>query len=416
MFGDPVKNPKGWHKVKLGQLSEIRRGASPRPIDKFLGGIVPWIKIGDGTKGNEIYIEETAEKVTKEGAKKSVLLKEGSLIFANCGVSLGFARILKIKGCIHDGWLALENISNELNKIFLLKLINALTYYFQSIAPEGTQPNLNTGIMKNFDVILPPLSLQQQFAEIVNKAEALKEKQKQSAQELENLFQSLMQKAFKGELKFSAPVYIFPSLKEKGLSSTDLHACIIAKIIKAHSASSRYSNTLGHVKTEKICHIIENHVELNLGRDPKRIAAGPADFPHLQKVEHRAKMKNWFTVQKRENEIGYKYKPGKSFDNLLKEASKELSENEKSIDEIINIFVNLKTEHAEIIATVYAAWNDLLLDGKTPSDNEIVTEARENWTPEKKLIEKEKFYKSIEWLKRKNLIPIGRGKHTIKAI
>jgi len=49
-------------------------------------------------------------------------------------------------------------------------------------------------------VILPPLSLQQQFEEIVNKTEALKEKQKQSEQELENLFQSLMQKAFKGEL------------------------------------------------------------------------------------------------------------------------------------------------------------------------------------------------------------------------
>jgi len=52
---------------------------------------------------------------------------------------------------------------------------------------------------KNFKVILPPLSLQQIFAEIINKTEALKEKQKQSELELENLFQSLMQKAFKGE-------------------------------------------------------------------------------------------------------------------------------------------------------------------------------------------------------------------------
>ena len=200
MFGDPIKNPKKFFKSKLSNLCRIRRGASPRPIKNFLGGTIPWIKIGDGTKGNDIFIEETSEKIIKEGVNKSVFLKAGSLIFANCGVSLGFARILKIDGCIHDGWLSLENINSNLNKLYLLKLINIITIYLRKIAPDGTQPNLNTDIMKNLDIPVPPIDLQQEFGNLVQKVEKLKEKQKKSEEDLQNLFNSLMQKAFKGEL------------------------------------------------------------------------------------------------------------------------------------------------------------------------------------------------------------------------
>ena len=113
MFGDPVTNPMGWDKEQLGDLCRIRRGASPRPIDDFLGGTVPWIKIGDGAKGDSLYLSSTKDFVTKEGAKKSVYLEPGSLIFANCGVSLGFARILTISGCIHDGWLSFDQLSKN---------------------------------------------------------------------------------------------------------------------------------------------------------------------------------------------------------------------------------------------------------------------------------------------------------------
>jgi len=200
MFGDPVQNSKGWRKEKLGRKCDIFRGGSPRPISKFLGGSVPWIKISDGTKGDSIYLHETNEFIIEEGVSKSRFVKEGNMIFANCGVSLGFARILKLNGCIHDGWLSFENISLDINKIFLLKLLNNCTDYFRKIAPDGTQPNLNTTIMKSFEIILPPLPLQNKFAQIVEKAEQQKELLRASLTEMETLFQSIMQKAFRGEL------------------------------------------------------------------------------------------------------------------------------------------------------------------------------------------------------------------------
>jgi len=200
MFGDPITNPKGWNVQLLGKLCTIRRGASPRPIDAYLGGSVPWSKIGDATESDDIYINKTAEAVTPEGAKKSVYLELGSLIFANCGVSLGFARILGIGGCIHDGWLSFSDISESLNKIYLLKLLNSVTNHFRRIAPSGTQPNLNTSIMKEFNVPVPPIQLQLEFADIVTKISLEKQHQSEALSAAHNLFNFLLQRAFRGDI------------------------------------------------------------------------------------------------------------------------------------------------------------------------------------------------------------------------
>jgi restriction endonuclease S subunit len=200
MFGDPVRNPKGWEKRPMGELMTIVRGGSPRPIDKFLGGTYPWIKIGDATKGDDIYLNSTKQSIIESGLSKTRLLPKGSLIFANCGVSLGFARIINIEGCIHDGWLAFSDLNPSLSKLFLLKALNNITRYFRETAPDGTQPNLNSGIMKSFEIILPPIRLQNKFE--LSLLELTKQKAQASASlvQAEDLFNSLLQRAFKGEL------------------------------------------------------------------------------------------------------------------------------------------------------------------------------------------------------------------------
>ena len=92
---------------------------------------IPWIKIGDATDGDSIYLTSTKEYIIQEGVKKSRLVKAVSLIFANCGVSLGFARIINFDGCIHDGWLAMEDIDGRFDKVFLLQALNQMTEYFR---------------------------------------------------------------------------------------------------------------------------------------------------------------------------------------------------------------------------------------------------------------------------------------------
>lgn len=174
VFGDININDKNWECEFLGNLCTIVRGGSPRPIEKFLGGDVPWIKIGDATEADNIYLSSTKEHIIKEGVKNSRLVKEGSLIFANCGVSLGFARIITFDGCIHDGWLAMEDIDKRLDKVFLLQALNQMTEHFRAIAPAGTQPNLNTAIMKAYKQVIPPIELQKEFIRFVHQVDKSK--------------------------------------------------------------------------------------------------------------------------------------------------------------------------------------------------------------------------------------------------
>ena len=196
MFGDINTNSKNWPAQPLGELCTIVRGGSPRPIEQFLGGDVPWIKIGDATEGESIYLTATKEHIIQEGVKKSRLVKAGSLIFANCGVSLGFARIITFDGCIHDGWLAMEDIDQRLDKVFLLQALNQMTEYFRKMAPAGTQPNLNTAIMKSYMQIIPPMNLQKAYIEFVSQVYKSKFAIQQSIEKLETLRKSLMQKYF----------------------------------------------------------------------------------------------------------------------------------------------------------------------------------------------------------------------------
>ncbi|MDY2781356.1 MAG: restriction endonuclease subunit S [Bulleidia sp.] len=196
LFGDININDKGWNCESLGNLCTIVRGGSPRPIEQFLGGDVPWIKIGDATDGDNIYLSSTKEHIIQEGVKKSRLVKSGSLIFANCGVSLGFARIITFDGCIHDGWLAIEDIDERLDKVFLLQALNQMTEHFRKIAPAGTQPNLNTAIMKAYKQVIPPIELQKDFIRFAEQVDKSKLAVQQSLEKTQLLFDSLMQEYF----------------------------------------------------------------------------------------------------------------------------------------------------------------------------------------------------------------------------
>ncbi len=200
MFGDPVHNSRMFDVAALGELVRIRRGGSPRPIKSYLGGTIPWIKIGDATKGDPFYLWSTKEKILETGVSRSTFVEPESLIFANCGVSLGFARISKIAGCIHDGWLVFDEFDERLNKLFLVSLINQITPYLRSIAPDGTQPNLNTAIMGSLKIILPPIECQNRFVVAASHLRNQNDRLLAESRLFESLFVSLQQRAFRGEL------------------------------------------------------------------------------------------------------------------------------------------------------------------------------------------------------------------------
>jgi len=201
MFGDPVKNPKGWETKLISEIAKVGTGGTPsREKSEYFTGEIPWVKTTEVTNDR---IFNTEEKITKEAFEDShcVIFPKGTIIIALYGQGLtrGRTSILEIEACTNQACGTILP-SKNFDSIFLWKQLLHFYNYLRSISRGGNQPNLNLSFIKNLRIIIPPLSFQQQFSEIVNKTESLKEKQKQSEQELENLFQSLMQKAFKGEL------------------------------------------------------------------------------------------------------------------------------------------------------------------------------------------------------------------------
>lgn len=163
--------PQGWVWVTIEQLSDVVRGASPRPAGdpKYFGGNIPWITVGCLTADKKPYLTSVSEFVTEAGRAASRYIEPETLLLTNSGATLGVPKITKIGGCINDGSVALLYVDYPL-KLYLYYFLSSLTKKLRTINQGAAQPNLNTGIVKSISVRLPPLDEQHR---IVTKIEEL---------------------------------------------------------------------------------------------------------------------------------------------------------------------------------------------------------------------------------------------------
>ncbi|MCI9260040.1 MULTISPECIES: restriction endonuclease subunit S [Romboutsia] len=202
MFGDPVKNPKEWNKVNIGSKFEIKTGATPSRKENtyWENGTIPWVKT---TELKEVIINETEEYITQDGYDNSSvnLLPKETLLIAmyGQGKTRGMTGKLGIEATTNQACAAILPNSEE-NMDFVWYQLKLSYEDLRSLGRGGSQPNLNTNLIKSYELIFPPMKLQNQFVDFVNQVDKLKSQMETSLKELEDNFNSLMQKAFKGEL------------------------------------------------------------------------------------------------------------------------------------------------------------------------------------------------------------------------
>jgi len=168
----PFELPEGWEWERLGNISNIARGGSPRPIESYItddkSGI-NWIKIGDTEKDGK-YIYTTKEKIKKEGLSKSRYVESDDFLLTN-SMSFGRPYILKTNGCIHDGWLVIGNIKNVFNQDYLYYALSSNFMYqtLSLLAAGSTVKNLKSDTVKSVLFPIPPMKEQQEIANAVNR-------------------------------------------------------------------------------------------------------------------------------------------------------------------------------------------------------------------------------------------------------
>lgn len=191
--------PDSWVWCELGEITAIARGGSPRPIKSFIteepNGL-NWIKIGDSVRGSR-YITGTAQKIRPEGLLKTRQVFSGDLILSN-SMSFGYPYILKIDGCIHDGWLVLRLPELLMSKLYLCNLL--LSPYvkraFTDSASGAVVQNLNADKVKALAVPLPPLAEQHRIVakvdELMDLCDQLEQQQEASISAHETLVETLL--------------------------------------------------------------------------------------------------------------------------------------------------------------------------------------------------------------------------------
>jgi restriction endonuclease S subunit len=195
--------PKGWKETAIKDIAKVLRGASPRPKGdpRYYGGNVPRLMGADVTRDGK-YVTPRIDFLTEEGAKLSRPMQKGTLVIV-CSGRVGVPSILEVDCCIHDGFLALYEISESCNTDYLYEIFSFMqAVFFTSATHGGVFTNLTTEILREFNFLLPSLPEQHKIAEILGAWDKAITILEQTIVAKRKLKQGLMQQLLSGDLRF----------------------------------------------------------------------------------------------------------------------------------------------------------------------------------------------------------------------
>lgn len=193
-----------WIKKKVSSVSDILRGGSPRPIENYIvkSGGVNWIKIGD-VDSSAKYIFRTNEQIIESGIQYSRFVHSGDLLLSN-SMSFGRPYILKTEGCIHDGWLVIQNYDKYFDKEFLYYLLGSdeVLKQYKSLAAGSSVLNLNKDIVGKVVLYFPPsISEQTAIANILSDCDSEIAALEEKRDKYKEIKQGMMQQLLTGKIR-----------------------------------------------------------------------------------------------------------------------------------------------------------------------------------------------------------------------
>lgn len=168
---------------------------------------------------------------------------------------------------------------------------------------------------------------------------------------------------------------------------------------------------MGRVKLEKMLYTIETSIGFDFDTEYVRQAAGPLDESIYDCEAIISRRNKWYTMKT--SKYGVSYTPTKDSNQYKKYYDKYFADYDSEIERIIGIFMDYDADQAEIVATLFAAWNDFVIDRKEFTDEQLVDEVLNNWNDSKKRFSKAVWLRAIEQMRQNNIVPKGYGKRTV---
>ena len=400
--------PDDWNTKKLKYISEIKQNKySIKDGDlNYIGleNIIAWN--GQYVSTNSIYDKE-----------QSLICEPNDILFGKLRPYLAKVYIALERQCCSSEFCVIS-ICDQNTKYIWYQLISHGFIFMVDRSTYGTKmPRANTDYLRNMHIVIPPFSEQQEIADYLDvkctEIDNLISKKEQYINEIENYKKSLIYEYVTGKKECPAinqnddvsNAYPYFPAPVHASSPRFAQAVLMSKILEESSKG------MGRVKLEKTLFTIENHIGFSFDTEYLREAAGPLDASIYECEKIITRRNKWFSMKT--SSYGVSYAPTNDVDKYKKYYAKYFSEYNSEIERIIDVFRNYTTEQAEIIATLFAAWNDAIIDKKQFTDDDIVDDVLNNWHESKRRFPRQVWLRAMNEIRKNHIIPKGYGKHTV---
>ena len=200
MFGDPIKNPKGWEVVTIGDVvTEVRYGTSKPAVE---GGKYPYLRMNNLTVDGHLDLNDLKYIDISDDEIEKCVVRKGDVLFnrTNSIELVGKTAVFDLsEDMVIAGYIIRVRLNERLLPEILSQYMNleALKDILRSMAKGAVnQANINAQELQNIKVYVPDMELQKQFIEIKEQVDKSKVAVQKALDETQILFDSLMQKYF----------------------------------------------------------------------------------------------------------------------------------------------------------------------------------------------------------------------------
>jgi len=398
-----------WEEKRLGDLADIRSGGTPSTGDAAAwDGTIPWCTPTDITAlGGRKYLTTTNRAITEHGLSTSSaeLIPARSIVMTS-RATIGECAINAVPVTTNQGFKNLVPY-DSVDVEFLYYLLSTQTQGLIGISAGSTFLEIGKTQLRQYEVKLPAEKEEQTaIASVLSDMDAEIAALETRRTKTRALKQAMMQELLTGRTRL-----LIPDAKPVGevaaqTEGRKANVHFLRSVLAAEIVDQLHDQpTFGHVKLEKMMFLTEHLCQVDTGSTYHRKAAGPYDNRALRSIDSQLQKRQWFEARKQEGR--YQYVPLAKRGGHKPYFDRHFSGIVETFEKILDTFKTAKTVQCEIVATLLAAWSDLLREKGTVSDAMIVHEVLHNWHEAKQRIPEDRWLKALGWMREKGFVPKG---------
>ncbi|MEO3357150.1 restriction endonuclease subunit S [Acinetobacter haemolyticus] len=422
----PFEIPDSWAWARFSELGEFARGKSKhRPRNDpalFNPPIYPLVQTGEVARAGNIILEYHS-KYSEVGLAQSRMWSKGTLCIT-IAANIADSAILGFDACFPDSVVGFTPVEPLHSARYLLFFMKTARQQLLEYAPATAQKNINLEILESVYIPIPPLNEQEKIIQTVdvflNICNVLKDKIKHVNSIKCELSDALVSNALKDSnsiskpkvadnlIHFEKPIEIVKQSKQKSTDQIDLFTDeSIDDDLKLLSLAAEITfqlhtePTFGHLKLQKLIYLCQKLKHMDLAADFKQHAAGPYDRNIATYIDTEFKKRQWFSYHQDETP---KYKQLRKCGEHGVDFNRFFEKDVSEIYDLIGLFRTSKSDHIEIVATLFACWLRLL-EKKLSITEELLLKDFYAWSEEKKGFGKNEVLNGFKWMKVHSITP-----------